>query len=99
MNTHTTALPFPIRRAIKYVDWQPSEEYTTKRGKIRTIRTGIPAQAFWGFYKSNRETFEAYRLRPRPNGETTVYKKGKAIRRTLWEIQAWSPEILSNLPA
>lgn len=84
-----------LNRAIRAVEWQDIGTYTTKGGKPRKMRRGIPLSPFWRIFKSNREELRKAGIQLAISGETQVYsrKNGKTKTKKLWEVWAWNLEI------
>ncbi len=76
-----------LQRILRYVEWGPVGSYTTKKGKIRQIRTGIPSRHFWRYWKQRKEELKAAGISLRFVGD------GKSKQ---WEVIAWRPSIINQ---
>ena len=76
-----------LQRILRYVEWGPIGSYTTGKGKIRQIRTGIPSQLFWRYWKARKAELKAAGISLRYVGE------GKSKQ---WEVIAWRPAIINQ---
>jgi len=85
------------KRALLHIEWGSAESYTTRKGRTRTVRTGIPTKPFWRWYKEARAELHAFGVTIRPNGSQTEYRKGKTIKRKLWEATCWRVQILDGM--
>lgn len=65
---------------LSEINWQGISEYTTQRGRVKAILTGIPGPRFWYSYKHHAE-FKA-QLR---DAQVTVMRIGKGN----WQVCLW----------
>lgn len=88
-----------ITKALQSVEWNAPETHITKKGKTRTIQTGIPQRLFWGAYKRNRATFQKLGITLKIEGKhfTGDYKRKKPIYKKVWTVIAWHPDRLQTI--
>lgn len=81
-----------LQRLLNAVEWQPVGTYTTRKGKSKVCRKGIPQAHFWRRWKAYKEEFAAMGLSVSWTDTEKVYsrKTGKTINKKLWEVTAWN---------
>jgi hypothetical protein len=76
-----------LKRILRYVEWGPIGSYSTKKGKTRQIRLGIPSRHFWKHWKARKEELKAVGISLRYVGD------GKSKQ---WEVISWRPSIINQ---
>lgn len=81
-----------LQRLLNAVEWGPIGTYTTRKGKQKVCRKGIPQANFWRRWKAHKAEFSAMGLTISFTDCEKVYsrKTGKTITKKLWEVTAWN---------
>jgi hypothetical protein len=84
-----------LKRTLASVDWQGIETYTTRKGKSRMIRKGIPSRLFWRRWKAHGQELRQAGLSLAISGQSTAYNRKTGKTRTIkqWEVIAWNLSI------
>jgi len=84
-----------LQSTLASVDWQGIETYTTRKGKSRLVRKGIPSSLFWRRWKAHAEELRQAGLSLAISGHTTAYSRRTGKSRTIkqWEVVAWDLSI------
>jgi len=86
---------YKVNTLIEGVQWQGRDTYTTTKGKVKEIITGIPDKGFWRLWHSpEKENLRALGVTVRnlggaKVGEKTVKGVRKEIIRKQWEVVIW----------
>lgn len=62
------------------ITWQGVSEYTTQRGRVKAILTGIPGSRFWYSWKHHAEFREQL-----SKAQITIHR----LERGKWEVCLW----------
>ena len=76
------------------VSWQGVTQYTTTRGKVKDILTGIPNNKFWDLFRAEKAELKAAGVTVRNLGKAatgTYVKDGVSRTRYAkqWEVVCW----------
>jgi len=80
-----------LKTTLASVDWQGVETYTTRKGKDRLVRKGIPSRLFWRRWKAHGQELRKAGLSLAISGQSTAYSRKTGKTRTIkqWEVIAW----------
>ncbi|MDV7391598.1 hypothetical protein RZS08_09605, partial [Arthrospira platensis SPKY1] len=86
--------------------WQGVETYITQRGKSKLALEGIPTEAFWRLWKSNKAAIRAtglclsYEIETVPAGRTTATglqsRAGGGYKQGTRKRKSWTARIFLN---
>lgn len=82
------------------------EVHETNKGKFKDVLKGIPGQAFWRFYKANKEALRKAGLTvfgkklASSTGEYRTFKGRRyEVKRKEWEVTLWLNKLNTQLIA